>query len=55
MDETFVLLHGSWPGGWAWEPAASCLRELGHTEYAYPGHWPGVSRAGITHDDYVGP
>jgi len=22
MDETFVLLHGSWHGGWAWEPVA---------------------------------
>ena len=55
MSETFVLLHGSWHGGWAWEPTAWCLRELGHTAYAptYPGHWPGVSRAGITHDDYV--
>jgi len=55
MDETFVLLHGSWHGGWAWEPTAWCLRELGHTVYTptYPGHWPGVSRAGITHDDYV--
>jgi hypothetical protein len=28
MNETFVLLHGSWHGGWAWEPAAWCLREL---------------------------
>ena len=55
MAETFVLLHGSWHGGWAWEPTAWCLRELGHTAYTptYPGHWPGASRAGITHDDYV--
>ena len=55
MGETFVLLHGSWHGGWAWEPTAWCLRELGHTVYTptYPGHWPGANRAGITHDDYV--
>lgn len=55
MSETFVLLHGSWHGGWAWEPAAWCLRELGHRAYApsYPGHGPGMNRAGITHDDYV--
>jgi pimeloyl-ACP methyl ester carboxylesterase len=55
MPETFVLLHGSWHGGWAWEPAAWCLRELGHAAYAptYPGHWPGAARAGIRHDDYV--
>jgi pimeloyl-ACP methyl ester carboxylesterase len=55
MAETFVLLHGSWHGGWAWEPAAWCLRELGHTVYTptYPGHHPGDQRAGVTHDDYV--
>ena len=55
MSETFVLLHGSWHGGWAWEPTAWCLRELGHTALAptYPGHWPGAARAGIGHDDYV--
>lgn len=55
MSETFVLLHGSWHGGWAWEPAAWCLRELGHTAYTptYPGHVAGASRKGIRHDDYV--
>ena len=55
MSETFVLLHGSWHGGWAWEPVAWCLRERGHVVYAptYPGHFPGASRAGIRHDDYV--
>jgi pimeloyl-ACP methyl ester carboxylesterase len=55
MSDTFVLLHGSWHGGWAWEPTAWCLRELGHDAYAatYPGHVPGDSRAGVRHDDYV--
>jgi pimeloyl-ACP methyl ester carboxylesterase len=55
MKETFVLLHGSWHGGWAWEPTAWCLRERGHTAYAptYPGHQPGANRRGIRHDDYV--
>ncbi len=55
MSETFVLLHGSWHVGWAWEPTAWCLRELGHAAYSptYPGHLPGASRAGIQHDDYV--
>jgi pimeloyl-ACP methyl ester carboxylesterase len=55
MSETFVLCHGSWHGGWAWEPTAWCLRELGHRALAptYPGHAPGASRAGVTHDDYV--
>jgi pimeloyl-ACP methyl ester carboxylesterase len=55
MGDAFVLLHGSWHGGWAWEPTAWCLRELGHTAYTptYPGHFPGASRRGIRHDDYV--
>jgi pimeloyl-ACP methyl ester carboxylesterase len=55
MSETFVLLHGSWHGGWAWEPTAWCLRERGDAAYAptYPGHLPGASRAGIRHQDYV--
>ena len=55
MSETFVLLHGSWHGGWAWEPTAWCLRELGHTAYAptYPGHLPGATRRGVRHEDYV--
>jgi hypothetical protein len=46
MAETFVFLHGSWHGGWAWEPTAWCLRELGHAAYTptYPGHWPGAGR-----------
>jgi pimeloyl-ACP methyl ester carboxylesterase len=55
MAENFVLLHGSWHGGWAWEPTAWCLRELGHVAHTptYPGHFPGADRAGISHDHYV--
>jgi pimeloyl-ACP methyl ester carboxylesterase len=55
MGETFVLLHGSWHGGWAWEPTAWCLRERGHTAFTptYPGHQPAANRRGIRHDDYV--
>jgi pimeloyl-ACP methyl ester carboxylesterase len=55
MAENFVLLHGSWHGGWAWEPTAWCLRELGHEAHTptYPGHQPGADRAGIRHDDYT--
>jgi pimeloyl-ACP methyl ester carboxylesterase len=55
MSRTFVLLHGSWHGGWAWEPAAWCLRELGHAAHTptYPGHHPGADRRAISHDDYV--
>lgn len=56
MSERFVLLHGSWHGGWAWDATAWCLRELGHAAYAptYPGHLPGASRRGVRHEDYVG-
>jgi pimeloyl-ACP methyl ester carboxylesterase len=55
MAENYVLLHGSWHGGWAWEPTAWCLRELGHEAHTptYPGHQPGADRAGIRHDDYT--
>jgi pimeloyl-ACP methyl ester carboxylesterase len=54
-SERFVLLHGSWHGGWAWEPTAWCLRELGHEVHTptYPGHLPGAARAGIRHRHYV--
>ncbi|NKQ51416.1 alpha/beta fold hydrolase [Amycolatopsis sp. K13G38] len=27
---TFVLLHGAWHGGWAWQRVAPLLREAGH-------------------------
>ncbi|MEV7679092.1 alpha/beta hydrolase [Streptomyces sp. NPDC088341] len=30
MSETFVLVHGAWHGGWAWEPVAARLRAAGH-------------------------
>jgi pimeloyl-ACP methyl ester carboxylesterase len=55
VAERFVLLHGSWHGGWAWEPVAWCLRELGHEAHTptYPGHRPGDSRTGIRHAHYV--
>jgi pimeloyl-ACP methyl ester carboxylesterase len=55
VAERFVLLHGSWHGGWAWEPTAWCLRELGHEAHAptYPGHFPGAGRQGLRHDHYV--
>lgn len=28
---TFILVHGSWLGGWAWERVAPGLRASGHT------------------------
>jgi pimeloyl-ACP methyl ester carboxylesterase len=31
---TFVLVHGSWHGGWCWQRVAPVLRRLGHEVYA---------------------
>ena len=31
---TFVLVHGSFQGGWIWKPTAEVLRGQGHTVYA---------------------
>ena len=30
----FVLIHGSWHGGWCWEPVARGLTSLGHRVFA---------------------
>jgi pimeloyl-ACP methyl ester carboxylesterase len=31
---TYVLVHGSYQGGWIWQPVAARLRALGHQVYA---------------------
>jgi pimeloyl-ACP methyl ester carboxylesterase len=31
---TFVLIHGSYQGGWIWKPVATRLRAMGHEVYA---------------------
>jgi len=31
---TFVLIHGSYQGGWIWQPVANRLRATGHAVYA---------------------
>ena len=31
---TFVLIHGSYQGGWIWQRVATRLRSAGHTVYA---------------------
>src|SRR6266576_5763216 len=36
MTENFVLVHGAWHGGWAWQPVASRLRAAGHRVWAPP-------------------
>jgi len=55
MSKTFVLIHGSWHGGWAWQDVIRHLSENGHRAQAptLPGHGPAVTRAGITHQDCV--
>ena len=55
MNKTFVLVHGSWHGGWAWNHVIRELAAKGHRAYAptLPGHGPGADRKGITHQDCV--
>ena len=55
MGETFVLIHGSWHGGWAWNAVVRHLEAKGHRAHAPTllGHGPGAIRVGITHQDCV--
>lgn len=55
MGDTYVLVHGSWHGSWAWDPVAWALREHGHRVIAaaLPGAEPWANRAGIAHAHYV--
>jgi pimeloyl-ACP methyl ester carboxylesterase len=56
MLQTFVLVHGSWQGGWSWQEVAARLRARGHRAVAptLPGHdQSDGDRARISHDDYV--
>jgi pimeloyl-ACP methyl ester carboxylesterase len=52
---TFLLIHGTWHGAWAWQEVIRCLSEKGHRAYAptLAGHGPGATRYGITHRDCV--
>jgi hypothetical protein len=34
MGKHFVLIHGAWHGGWAWEGVIRSLTEAGHTAEA---------------------
>ena len=51
----FVLLHGAWHGGWAWDGVTAELEKAGHTAEAptMPGHHPDDDRSGIQLSDYV--
>lgn len=55
MSETFVLIHGTWHGGWAWQGVIRQLEAKGHHAYAPTliGHSPADERVGITHGDCV--
>jgi pimeloyl-ACP methyl ester carboxylesterase len=55
MSDTFVLIHGSRHGGWAWEGVVRHLSEKGHRAHTptRPGHGRGALRQGITHQDCV--
>lgn len=55
MRKTFVLIHGTWHGGWAWQEVVQCLSNRGHLAYAptLAGHGPSATRSGIRHEDCV--
>ena len=55
MNNTFLLIHGSWHGGWAWHSVVRDLSEKGHRAHAptLAGHGPGATRHGIKHEDCV--
>ena len=35
MGETFVLIHGSWHGGWAWNAVVRHLEAKGPVSYTH--------------------
>jgi len=55
MSKTFVLVHGSWHGGWAWDGVARELSRRGHYPHSptLVGHGPNTNRIEITHKDCV--
>ena len=54
---TFVLVHGSYQGGWIWQRVADRLRAAGHRVYAPSldgcGERKGVLRPGITTETHA--
>jgi pimeloyl-ACP methyl ester carboxylesterase len=55
MRKTFVMIHGSWYGGWARQKVVRHLSGKGLSAEAppLPGHGPGAKRMGIVHEDCV--
>ncbi len=53
---TYVLIHGAWHGGWAWNGVESVLRSQGHDVFTpdLPGHGPQrISLDHMTMKSYV--
>jgi pimeloyl-ACP methyl ester carboxylesterase len=55
MSPTFVLVPGVWQGGWAWQPVARRLREVGYAAVTVtlPGLADGDDRAGLQLSDAI--
>ena len=55
MSKTFVLIHGTRHGGWAWQDVVHCLASKGHSAHAptLAGDGPGATRLGVSHQDCV--
>lgn len=55
MTKNFLLIHGAWHGGWAWDGVRRELERAGHRTLApdMPGHTRGHAIAGVTLADYV--
>lgn len=55
MSHIFVLMHGAWHGGWAWNPIAAELRAAGHEVHqpTSPGLEPGNDPSGLGLADVV--
>jgi len=55
VSKTFVLIHGTWHGGWAWKYVVRHLSQKEHIAHTptLAGHGPGAVRRGITHQHCV--
>ena len=55
MHKTFLSIHGSWHGRWAWESVKHCLAKKGYVAYTstMAGHGPHTRRLAIRHQDCV--
>jgi len=55
VSQIFMLIHGSWHCGWAWQAVMRHLAGKGHITHAptLPGHGPQAPRHGIRHQDCV--